>query len=68
MRWLALTWTGRAHGRHSDPRVRVFDANFGASGRRAGPGGAAAPGSELAGIRAQAEVLVDYPVPKGLAA
>jgi phosphoglycerate dehydrogenase-like enzyme len=52
-----------------DPRVRVFDANFAASGRWAGPGGAAAPGSDLAGILAQAEVLlVGYPVPAGLAA
>jgi phosphoglycerate dehydrogenase-like enzyme len=50
-----------------DPRVRVFDANFAAPGRRAGPG-SAAPGSELAEILAQAEVLlVGYPVPAGLA-
>jgi len=52
-----------------DPRVRVFDANFAAPGRRAGPGGAAVPSSELAGILAQAEVLlVGDPVPEGLAA
>ena len=52
-----------------DPRVRVFDANFAAPGHRAEPGGAAAPGSELADILAQAEVLlVGYPVPEGLAA
>ena len=53
-----------------DPRVRVFDANFAASGRRAGPGspGPAEPGL-LAGILAQAEVLlVGYPVPGRLAA
>jgi len=53
-----------------DPRVRVFDANFAAPGRRAGPDGpvAADPGL-LAGILAQAEVLlVGYPVPEGLAA
>jgi hypothetical protein len=30
-----------------DPRVRVFDANFAAPGRWAGPAGAAEPGSEL---------------------
>jgi len=53
-----------------DPRVRVFDANFAAPGRRAVTGGTAAtdPGL-LAGILAQAEVLlVGYPVPTGLAA
>ena len=53
-----------------DPRVRVFDANFAAPGRRAGPGGTAAaePGL-LADILGQAEVLlVGYPVPQGLAA
>lgn len=53
-----------------DSRVRVFDANFAAPGRRAGLGGpgAADPG-RLAGILAQAEVLlVGYPVPEGLAA
>lgn len=53
-----------------DPRVRVFDANFAAPGRRAGPGGPPArdPGV-LAAILAQAEVLlVGYPVPEGLAA
>jgi phosphoglycerate dehydrogenase-like enzyme len=53
-----------------DPRVRVFDANFAAPGRRAGSGGPAAPGSvPLAAILAQAEVLlVGFPVPEGLAA
>ena len=53
-----------------DPRVRVFDANFAAPGRRARPGGQAAPGpGQLADILAQAEVLlVGYPVPEGLAA
>jgi phosphoglycerate dehydrogenase-like enzyme len=53
-----------------DPRVRVFDANFAASGRRAVPDGAARPGPEvLAAILAQAEVLlVGYPVPDSLAA
>jgi phosphoglycerate dehydrogenase-like enzyme len=53
-----------------DPRVRVFDANFAAPGRRAGQGGTAAadPGL-LADILGQAEVLlVGYPVPQGLAA
>ena len=53
-----------------DPRVRVFDANFAAQGRRAGPGGsvAADPGL-LDDMLAQAEVLlVGYPVPGGLAA
>ncbi len=53
-----------------DPRVRVFDANFAAPGRRAGPGSPveADPGL-LADILAQAEVLlVGYPVPGGLAA
>jgi len=51
-----------------DPRVRVFDANFAAPGHRAGPSGAA-PGSDLADILAQAEVLlVGYPVPEDLAA
>jgi len=53
-----------------DPRVRVFDANFAAPGRRAGPDSpvAAEPGL-LADILAQAEVLlVGYPVPDGLAA
>jgi hypothetical protein len=30
-----------------DPRVRVFDPSFAAPGRRAGPGGLAAPGSDL---------------------
>ena len=52
-----------------DSRVRVFDANFAAPGRRAGSGDPAAPGSELAAILAQTEVLlVGYPVPQGLAA
>jgi phosphoglycerate dehydrogenase-like enzyme len=52
-----------------DPRVRVFDANFAAPGRWAGPGGAAAAGSDLADILAQAEVLlVGYPIPEGLVA
>ena len=53
-----------------DSRVRVFDANFAVSRRRAGPGGPAAPGSDLlAAILAQAEVLlVGYPVPEDLAA
>jgi phosphoglycerate dehydrogenase-like enzyme len=53
-----------------DSRVRVFDANFAAPGRRAGPGGSAAPGSDLlAAILAQAQVLlVGYPVPEDLAA
>jgi len=53
-----------------DPRVRVFDANFAAPGRRPGSGGPTAPGSgALADILAQAEVLlVGYPVPEGLAA
>ena len=52
-----------------DPRVRVFDANFAAPGHRAEAGGAAPPGSVLADILAQAEVLlVGYPVPEGLAA
>jgi phosphoglycerate dehydrogenase-like enzyme len=53
-----------------DPRVRVFDANFAAPGRSAGPGGEAAPGSgQLADILGQVEVLlVGYPVPEGLAA
>jgi phosphoglycerate dehydrogenase-like enzyme len=52
-----------------DARVRVFDANFAAPGRWAGPGGPAAPGAELAAILAQAEVLlVGFPVPEGLAA
>jgi len=53
-----------------DPRVRVFDANFAARGRWAGAGGPAAPGSDpLAGILAQAEVLlVGYPVPENVAA
>src|SRR5580692_4716731 len=53
-----------------DRRVRVFDANFAAPGRRAGSDGPAAPGSvPLAAILAQAEVLlVGYPVPEGLAA
>jgi len=52
-----------------DPRVRVFDANFAAPGRRAGSGGPAAPGSgPLTAILAQAEVLlVGFPVPEGLA-
>ena len=51
-----------------DPRVRIFDANFTAPGHRAGPSGAA-PGSDLADILAQAEVLlVGYPVPEDLAA
>jgi phosphoglycerate dehydrogenase-like enzyme len=52
-----------------DARVRVFDANFAAGGRRAGSG-LAAPGSGLlAAILAQAEVLlVGYPVPADLAA
>jgi phosphoglycerate dehydrogenase-like enzyme len=53
-----------------DPRVRVFDANFAAPGRRAGQGGAAAAGPGLlADILGQAEVLlVGYPVLQGLAA
>jgi phosphoglycerate dehydrogenase-like enzyme len=53
-----------------DPRVRVFDASFAASGYRAGPGGPAAPGSGLlAAILAEAEVLlVGFPVPEDLAA
>ena len=52
-----------------DPRVRVFDANFAAPGRRAGPGSPAAEPGLLADILAQAEVLlVGYPVPGGLAA
>jgi phosphoglycerate dehydrogenase-like enzyme len=52
-----------------DPRVRVFDANFAAPGRRAGPYRPAHGGRPLAGILAQAEVLlVGYPVPEGLAA
>ena len=53
-----------------DPRVRVFDANFAAPGRRAGPGGPEAHDPRLlAEILAQAEVLlVGYPVPGGLAA
>jgi phosphoglycerate dehydrogenase-like enzyme len=52
------------------PQVRVLDANFAASGRRAAPGGPAEPGSDrLADILDQAEVLlVGYPVPDGLAA
>jgi phosphoglycerate dehydrogenase-like enzyme len=53
-----------------DPRVRAFDASFAAPGHRAGPGGPAAPGSDLlAAILAQAEVLlVGFPVPDDLAA
>ena len=53
-----------------DPRVRVFDANVAAPGRRAGSDGPPAPGSlPLADILAQAEVLlVGFPVPDGLAA
>jgi phosphoglycerate dehydrogenase-like enzyme len=53
-----------------DPRVRVFDANFAATGRRAAPDGPAKPGPEvLPAILAQAEVLlVGYPVPEQLAA
>jgi phosphoglycerate dehydrogenase-like enzyme len=52
------------------PRVRVFDANFAAPGRRPGSGSMAAPAADpLAAILAQAEVLlVGYPVPEGLAA
>jgi len=53
-----------------DPRVRVFDANFAATGRHAGSAGPADtdPG-RLAAILARAEVLlVGYPVPAGLAA
>jgi phosphoglycerate dehydrogenase-like enzyme len=52
-----------------DPRVRVFDANFAAWGRRAGSDGPAASGSDLLErILSQAEVLlVGYPVPEGLA-
>jgi phosphoglycerate dehydrogenase-like enzyme len=52
-----------------DPRVRVFDANFAAPGRRAAPDGPAASGADrLAAILAQAEVLlIGYPVPEGLA-
>jgi phosphoglycerate dehydrogenase-like enzyme len=53
-----------------DPRVRVFDANFAASGHRAVRDDSAAPGPEvLAAVLAQAEVLlVGYPVPENLAA
>ena len=53
-----------------DPRVRVFDVNFAAPGRRAGSDGSPAPGTaSLADILAQAEVLlVGFPVPDGLAA
>ena len=53
-----------------DPRVRVFDANFAASGHRSEPGDPAAPGSGLlAAILAQAEVLlVGFPVPEDVAA
>jgi phosphoglycerate dehydrogenase-like enzyme len=53
-----------------DSRVRVFDANFAAPGRRAAPGGpAAARPGQLADILARAEVLlVGYPVPGRLAA
>ena len=52
-----------------DSRVRVFDANFAAPGRRAGSGEPAAPDSQLAAVLAHAEVLlVGYPVPEGLAA
>ncbi len=52
-----------------DPRVRVFDANFAAQGRRARSDGPAARGADLAGILAQAEVLVvGYPVPQDAAA
>jgi phosphoglycerate dehydrogenase-like enzyme len=54
-----------------DPRVRVFDANFAAPGHRAGSGGPGgpAPGSDLAAILDQAEVLlVGYPVPENLVA
>jgi phosphoglycerate dehydrogenase-like enzyme len=53
-----------------DARVRVFDANFAAPGRRAGPDGPAAGDTErLGAVLAQAEVLlVGYPVPEGLAA
>jgi phosphoglycerate dehydrogenase-like enzyme len=52
------------------PRVRVFDANFAASGRRAVSDGRAAPGSaDLETILSQAEVLlVGFPVPEVLAA
>ncbi len=53
-----------------DSRVRVLDANFAATGHRAGGGGQAAHDPVLlADILAQAEVLVvGYPVPEGLAA
>jgi phosphoglycerate dehydrogenase-like enzyme len=52
-----------------DSRVRVFDANFAAPGRRAGSGESAAPDAQLGAILAHAEVLlVGYPVPAGLAA
>ena len=52
-----------------DSRVRVFDANFAAPGRRAESSDPAASGGQLAAILAQAEVLlVGYPVPAGLAA
>ena len=57
-----------------DPRVRVFDANFAAPGRRAGADVAGrddpGPGSDALGtILSQAEVLlVGYPVPAVLAA
>jgi phosphoglycerate dehydrogenase-like enzyme len=55
--------------RDVDPRVRVFDANFAAAGRRAVPGGPAPDDGQLADILARAEVLlVGYPVPGGLAA
>lgn len=52
-----------------DPRLRVLDANFAATGLRAVPGGPAADPDELAAILARAEVLVvGYPVPGDLAA
>ncbi len=53
-----------------DSRVRVLDANFAATGHRAGARGQAAHDPVLlADILAQAEVLVvGYPVPEGLAA
>jgi phosphoglycerate dehydrogenase-like enzyme len=53
-----------------DPRVRVFDANFAASGRWARSDGPAVSGSDsLEDALSQAEVLlVGFPVPKVLAA
>ncbi len=52
-----------------DPRVRVLDANFAASGRWAGSGGPTADSGQLGAILARAEVLlIGYPVPDYLAA